>query len=128
MRGRGALSDVDDRLVMPALQVALDGLAQRQGVTADNVANIQTPGFRARTVEFEAALADAVAGAPGASADDLAGTIGTGYTSDPAREDGNNVSLENETLFGTKTNLEYTMALRVVDSRFGIYRDVLRGA
>jgi flagellar basal-body rod protein FlgB len=119
---------VDDRLVMPALQVALDGLAQRQRVTADNVANLQTPGFRARTVEFESALADAVAGAPGASADDLAGTIGTGYTSDPAREDGNNVSLEKETLLGTRTNLEYTMALRVVDSRFGIYRDVLRGA
>lgn len=119
---------MDDRLVMPALKVALNGLAQRQRITADNVANLQTPGFRARTVEFESALADAVSSYPAASAEDLSGSIGTGYTADPAREDGNNVSLEKETLLGTKTNLEYTMALRVVDSRFGIYRDVLRGA
>jgi flagellar basal-body rod protein FlgB len=119
---------VDDRLVMPALMVALDGLAQRQRVSADNVANLQTPGFRARTVEFEAALAEAVSTSPTASAADLSGAIGSGYTTDPAREDGNNVSLERETLLGTKTNLEFSMALRVVDGRFGVYRDVLRGA
>jgi flagellar basal-body rod protein FlgB len=119
---------VDDRLVVPALKVALDGLAQRQRISADNIANIQTPGFRARAVEFESALADAVAGSPGASVADLSGVVGTTYTTDAAREDGNNVSLEKETLLGTKTNLEYTMALRVVDNRFGSYRDVLRGA
>lgn len=39
---------------------ALDGLAQRGQVRAHNIANSETPGFRASHVDFESALADAV--------------------------------------------------------------------
>ena len=48
--------------VAAALSTALDGLALRQRVAANNVANIDTPGFTAATLDFEgnlrAALAD----------------------------------------------------------------------
>jgi flagellar basal-body rod protein FlgB len=117
---------VDDSLVIPALKVALDGLAQRQRAIADNVANISTPGYTARTVDFENALASAVSAQPGASIADLESTISNGVTSDPARLDGNNVNLDNETLMGTKTNLAFSMALRAVDGRFQIVRDALK--
>ena len=119
---------MDDRLVIPALQVALDGLAQRQRISADNVANIQTPGFRARSVEFETALGQALTFDPSADAGSLAGAVATGCTSDAAREDGNNVSLERETLLGQETNLRYSLAVRAVDGRFGVVRDVLRSS
>ena len=119
---------MDDRLVIPALQVALDGLAQRQRISADNVANIQTPGFRARSVEFEAALGQALTFDPSADAGSLSGSVATGFTSDPTREDGNNVSLERETLLGQETNLRYSLAVRAVDGRFGVVRDVLRSS
>jgi len=36
-----------------ALQVALGGLVARQRTIANNVANIQTPGYHAGTVAFE---------------------------------------------------------------------------
>lgn len=39
---------------------ALEGLAQRGEVRAHNIANSETPNFRARRVDFEGALADAV--------------------------------------------------------------------
>ena len=39
---------------------ALDGLAQRGQVRAHNIANSETPNFRAARVEFESALRDAV--------------------------------------------------------------------
>ena len=39
-----------------ALHSALSGLAQRQRVTADNIANLQTPGFLAGRVDFESGL------------------------------------------------------------------------
>ncbi|MCW2531724.1 MAG: flagellar basal-body rod protein FlgB, partial [Blastococcus sp.] len=42
------------------LHAALSGLAQRQRVTADNIANIQTPGFLAGRVDFESSLRGAL--------------------------------------------------------------------
>ncbi len=39
---------------------ALDGLHQRGEVRAHNIANSDTPGFRAQHVDFERTLADAV--------------------------------------------------------------------
>lgn len=39
---------------------ALDGLAERGRVRANNIANSETPNFRASTVDFESALRDAV--------------------------------------------------------------------
>lgn len=38
----------------------LDGIAMRQQVHAENVANIDTPGYRARTVDFERVLGAAM--------------------------------------------------------------------
>lgn len=43
-----------------AVIAAIDGLAQRGAVRAHNVANAQTPGYRARHVDFESALASAI--------------------------------------------------------------------
>lgn len=39
---------------------ALDGLALRGTVRANNIANAETPGFRAGTVDFESSLRDAL--------------------------------------------------------------------
>lgn len=39
---------------------ALDGLSQRGQVRAHNIANSETPGFRAQRVEFEQQLAEAI--------------------------------------------------------------------
>src|SRR5437773_1807737 len=47
-------------VTMAALHAALNGLALRQRVISDNVANINTPGFLAGKVSFEAQLADAL--------------------------------------------------------------------
>ena len=46
--------------VSSVLATALDGLSARQNVIADNIANVDTPGFRARAVEFESNLAAAI--------------------------------------------------------------------
>ncbi len=34
------------------LHTALNGLSTRQNVIADDISNVDTPGFRARTVDF----------------------------------------------------------------------------
>jgi flagellar basal-body rod protein FlgB len=117
---------VNDGLVIPALKVALDGLAQRQRAIANNVANISTPGYQAGTVDFESALASAVSSNPSSDLSSLEGSITTGTTGDASNINGNNVNLDNETLMGSKTNLAYTLVLRAVDGRFQEMRDALK--
>jgi len=51
---------VFDDLSTSSLRVAVAGLAARQAAIANNIANIETPGYQARKVEFEEALASAV--------------------------------------------------------------------
>jgi flagellar basal-body rod protein FlgB len=54
------------------LEQALDGLSQRESLIASNLANINTPGFRPSSIDFETALrkelASAGLGSLGASA------------------------------------------------------------
>ncbi len=105
-----------------ALHAALSGLAKRQRVIADNIANVETPGFLAGRVTFEDALRDAV------EAGDPAGTSVTVARSlEPTREDGNNVNLDHEVLANVDTNLRYATMLRAVDDKFGLLRTVIKG-
>ena len=119
---------MDTGLVMPALVVALDGLSKRQAAIANNVANINTPGFLAQNVDFESALASAVDMSPGADPSQLGGVISQATSAEPAGLDGNNVNLDQQTLLGTETNLRFQMALRAIEGRFIVMRDVLKGS
>ena len=47
--------------VTAGIESALDSVSLRQRVTADNIANMNTPGFKASRVEFENSLASAMA-------------------------------------------------------------------
>lgn len=105
-----------------AMNSALDGLALRQRVIADNVANIQTPGFLASRVSFEDSLAAAVQDGTGAAAPSL------GHSMAAPREDGNNVNLESETLLNIQTQLRYQLATQAVNTQFGLLRTAMRSA
>ncbi len=49
-----------------AMSVALDGLTMRQHAHSQNLANVDTPGYQARTVEFERSLKAAIDSGAGA--------------------------------------------------------------
>ncbi len=107
-----------------ALHSALAGLAQRQRVTADNIANLQTPGFLAGRVDFETGLRGALAGGQTPTA-----TTGTVRRSmEPTRMDGNNVNLDAETVIATETGLRYQLALNALDGKYNVLRTSLRTA
>lgn len=112
-----------DDVTSVALHSALRGLALRQRVGADNIANIQTPGFLAGRVDFESTLRQALS--TGGSAD-IAPTVARSL--EPTRLDGNNVNLDQETLLGIDSNLRYQLVLRAVDDRFGLLRTAVRGS
>lgn len=104
------------------LETAIAGLSARQQVTTNNIANLETPGFRARSVAFESSLADAVAaGEPGRA------TVSAQHTDDVAHQNGNNVNLEREMITATKTVLQQKLITGAVTSRFGLISTVLKG-
>ncbi|TQL01641.1 flagellar basal-body rod protein FlgB [Cellulomonas sp. SLBN-39] len=109
-----------DSVSYVALNSALDGLALRQRVIADNVANLQTPGYHAQRVQFEDALAAAVGRGDGAAQASVSRSL------EPTREDGNNVNLDAETLLNVDTNLRYQLATQAVSGTFSSVRTAMR--
>ena len=107
-----------------ALHSALNGLAQRQRVTADNIANLQTPGFLAGRVDFETGLRGALAS--GSTQTAAGGTVRRSM--EPTRMDGNNVNLDAETVIATETGLRYQLALNALDGKYDVMRTALRTA
>ena len=111
-----------DDITSVAVKTALTGLAMRQRVTADNIANIETPGFLAGRVSFENSLATAVgAGEPAST------TISNDRSLEPTRVNGNNVNLDHETLTHIDTNMRYQLMLRAVDSKINLLRTAIGG-
>lgn len=109
--------------VSAALGFALDGLSLRQRTIADNIANIDTPDFRASTIDFESALSSAIG-----SGDAAALRGGDGITSlavdTPVGANGNNVDLRKETLAAMQSQFQYQMVTRAVTDRFDLVKSV----
>ena len=111
----------DDGVTL-ALGRALDAVALRQRVNAHNIANVMTPGFRAQKVEFEQALAGAVAGGDPAAAQ--ASVLETGAS---AREDGNNVELEVEQGSLLRSGLQFQAVAQAVSFKDALLRTAIKG-
>jgi flagellar basal-body rod protein FlgB len=115
---------VFDDLTSSSLRVAVAGLAARQNAIANNIANIETPGFQARKVEFEDALHGAIS--KGESPDGIKPDIQNSL--EPTRLNGSNVNLDEETLSHIDTTMRYQLTLRALDSKYGMLRDAIKGA
>ncbi|MFN0027161.1 MAG: flagellar basal body rod protein FlgB [Acidimicrobiales bacterium] len=98
-----------------ALEIGLTGEAQRQRVTSNNIANVNTPGFTAQKVDFEGSLARALRNRDGGPVS-IAHSAGEPWMS----LNGNKVSLENETTTLVKSNLHYEAIVNAVNGRFGL--------
>jgi flagellar basal-body rod protein FlgB len=103
-----------------ALYAALNGLAARQRVIANNVANVETPGYIAGRVTFEESLRAAVEGGNAGAT-----SVSTLGTSDPVNPNGSNVSLDNEVVALTRTDLAYQLMIQALNSKFGLVRTAI---
>lgn len=92
--------------------------AARQAVVAQNIANADTPGYRARDIADFASAWRQAGPATGADAPPIR-TIDSGGPTDP---NGNSVDLETEMLRGIEAQRAHSRALRVYSSALGILR------
>lgn len=111
---------VFDSVSSIALQSALDGLALRQRTIANNIANVNTPGYQAQRVSFEDALASSVKAGSGVAEATIQRSM------EPTRLDGSNVNLDTETLSNIDTVLRYQFATQAVGGEANSLRTALR--
>ena len=106
-----------------ALHAALDGLSARQQAISNDIANVNTPYYRARSVAFEASLKRAVDNGDNPMAivpEVVYSTAAGGLT-------GNNVDLGAETVASAKAEMSYELALRATGDRFSLMRTAIKG-
>lgn len=111
---------------------ALGVRSQRQQILAANIANADTPNYKARDIDFQSVFADAVAGKSQDSGVDLARTntrhlSGTGspspfpvlYRHDvQSSVDGNTVDMDTERASFTDNALHYEAAVTFISGQF----------
>jgi flagellar basal-body rod protein FlgB len=130
------------------LRTALSGLQQRQQVIADNMANVDTPNYKAKAVSFEDALKTELAGPPRQAPKLLKLGLETTHENHiplqpvvngatPAkpetfvsadgtlREDGNTVDVEREMAKLAETQIMYNAVGQLAASKFGVLRTAI---
>lgn len=101
-------------VTMRTLSQAMTGLAMRQRTIADNLANVDTPGFLAGKVDFESSLRLALADGDDVRVSELA----TARSLEPTRANGSNVNLDEETLAGQETVLQTQLIAQALTNKF----------
>ncbi|GER21639.1 flagellar basal body rod protein FlgB [Zafaria cholistanensis] len=109
-----------ESLSISALTSALDGLSERQRAIANNIANVNTENYSARRILFEDALQASIERGDGRI------ETATEISREPARQNGNNVNLDTETLSNIDTVLRYQFAANAVSGSFSSVRTALR--
>jgi flagellar basal-body rod protein FlgB len=121
---------VNDASIMTALGREMTRAVQRQGVAAGNLANLDTPGYRTKEVQFSDEL-DGRLGAMKMTVTD-AKHLGAAGGADPrsttevsglaVRRDGNNVQLDRELLSMGRAAADFSAAETVLAAKFRLVR------
>ena len=102
----------------------MDGYGERQRVIANNIANINTPGFKAGKVDFEEEISKAIQSGKYSKVDNVTPKFNISNEESFLRNDGNNVNLEMEMSKLGKTTRAYKTYLKLAKWRL----DLLKGA
>lgn len=134
---------IDPLFSNPALRAAraaLDGLAAQQDLIGQNIANVDTPGYRAQTADFAKALRRALD-----NDGDAALRLSTTHTAHLAletqpdavqinfrkggssRADGNNVDIDTELTQLSEVGVEYQALTQLVSKKILLLRNIATG-
>jgi flagellar basal-body rod protein FlgB len=94
----------------------MDLLSARQRLVASNIANADTPGYHTQDIDFSSEFRSAVAGPPRVvEAPDL-----------PAKNDGNNVSMDREARLLAENALRFQLASNLMRSQVRAVRSAIQ--
>lgn len=101
---------------------ALEVRAQRMGVLASNIANASTPNFKARDIDFKAALG----AMENQAGNGMAGAVKYRVPTQPTM-DGNTVELSTEQTAFAENAVQYQSTLAFLNGRIGQITRALKG-
>lgn len=101
-------------LAIQSLQFALDGLSVQQKAIANDVANLNTPGYTGTKVSFETSLQQALASQSPSATPSITVTRTTG----PVGLNGNNVSLNSELVSLENASMQYQAVVGELNNQF----------
>ena len=104
---------------------ALEVRSQRMGLLASNIANASTPGFKAKDLDFQAALSTAE-GSSNPGGDDLSAAVRYRNPTAPSL-DGNTVELNAEQTAFAENAVQYQTTLSFLNGRIGQITRALKG-
>ena len=114
----GAYGDIASSAVYQAMQ----GLWAEEQSTASNVANVNTPGYKAQDVSFESSLAQAIA-----NGDPSQMQVTTTPSTAPADQSGNNVSLAAEMVQQQKAGMQFQTMVDAMNAKFQLLSVAING-
>jgi flagellar basal-body rod protein FlgB len=103
----------------------MDLLADRQKLVVSNIANIDTPGYKSKDIDFQfefISMADGSQESPGQSQ-------GPNVVDTPGlvvKSDGNNVSLDRETRLLAETALRFNVASNLMKAQLKIVQSAIK--
>jgi flagellar basal-body rod protein FlgB len=108
---------------MAVFEKVLDGTVSRHRVLADNIANVETPGYTRKEVSFEDQLNNVMTRSENMSDDKISDirNITPSVNSDdnaPRLENGNNVNIEHEVVELAKNSMQFETAAQLLTMEF----------
>jgi flagellar basal-body rod protein FlgB len=96
------------------LQGYLKLISDRQQMIVSNMANVDTPGYHTKDVDFKSAMRQVMYGDDDAQMQ----TASMELKGLPERPDGNNVNIDRESLMLSQTQLQFQLGVQLVKDQF----------
>jgi flagellar basal-body rod protein FlgB len=122
MRGAmNSIGGISDN-VTQALHVAINGLDARQRAISANVANLETPNYLARQVNFEDSLRAAID-----KGDPTQTSVSVQQSLAATRINGNNVNIDFELLAQSENVLRQKLVIQALNNKYSLLRTAITG-
>jgi flagellar basal-body rod protein FlgB len=104
--------------VSTSLEKYMDVLAARQKVVASNIANVDTPGYKTKDLDFQSEFNALLQGSSsGPAAQEVGGLH--------VKNDGNNVSLDREARLLSENSIRFSAATNLMKRQFSMLKSAI---
>lgn len=104
--------------MLQLLQGYLKVTSDRQQMVASNMANVDTPGYHTKDINFQSAMQQALSDEHGANSNVSMAPPAEEVEGLTERPDGNNVNVDRESMLMAQTQLQYQMGVQLVKAEF----------
>ena len=100
------------------MEKSLDALWLKQNVISNNIANVDTPGYKSQEVKFENLLSEAVSNSSDISNLEVPNAVIIKNEDTSVRVDGNNVDIDTENLELYRTQIQYEYMVQKLSDQY----------